>query len=78
MQAAAAAGTPACVLYHLCFYACLTSECNHMGDTTTLVLEQVAGLTLIFHISVVGSWLFLPVPLSMFLYLKNYLVQFVA
>lgn len=49
-----------------------------MGAATPLVLEQVAGLTLIFRKSVVGSLLPLPVPLSMFLDLKNYLVQFAA
>lgn len=37
-----------------------------MGATTPSVLEQVAGLTLIFRLTVVGSLPF-PVPLSMFL-----------
>lgn len=49
-----------------------------MGATTPLVLEQVAGLTLIFCNPVVGSLFSLPVSLSMFLYLKKYLSQFVA
>lgn len=74
MQAAAAAGTPACaparLLYHLRFHACVTPECNHMGAATPLVLEQVAGLTLSFRKSVAGSLLPLPLPLSLFLWFR--------
>lgn len=42
-----------------------------MGATTPLVLVQVAQLTLIFCISVVGS-LFLPLPLPVFIFGKSY------
>lgn len=42
-----------------------------MGATAPLGLKQVAGLTPIFRISVVGS-LCLPFPLSMVFYLKQF------